>query len=270
MHNDNLADRMKLYEQIEDRRLIRLLPTIARIDGRCFHSFCKGLKRPYDERLSKLMSMTTKFLMTETGAKLGYTQSDEISLIWNSDSWDSQIYFDGRVQKIITSLAALASVYFNRLLPEILSEKNQKMPTFDARVWVVPNLTEAANYVLWREQDASRNSISMAAQSKFSHKQLQGKSGKEMQEMLFQIHGINWNDYPTFFKRGVYFVKKIVEKSFSVEEIEKLPALHEARKNPNLAIKRQIVEEVSFPPLSKISNRSDVLFRNELRSDFCL
>jgi tRNA(His) guanylyltransferase len=257
-----LDERMKCYESLEaGRRLMPLVPACARIDGRNFHGFCRGLNRPYDERLSNLMARTCLHLARESGARVGYTQSDEISLVWYAEEWRSQIYFDGRAHKMVSQLAALASVYFNSLLPEVLPEKAGLLPTFDARVWSVPNLTEAVNYLLWREQDATKNSLSMAAQARFSHNQLMGKHGSEMQEMLFREHGINWNDYPAFFKRGVYVLRRTVRRPWSSEEIENLPPRHEARSNPNLEVERTLIEPVELPPLSRVTNRVEVLFQ---------
>jgi tRNA(His) guanylyltransferase len=265
MQDMDISDRMKFYERlVADHKLMPLVPVCARIDGRAFHTFCKGLKRPYDERISKLMAETCKFLVLQSNAKIGYTQSDEISLVWYSDDWKNEIFFDGRVQKMTTQLSALASVCFNRMLPEMLPEKADKLPTFDARVWTVPNLTEAANYILWREQDATKNSISMAAQAVFSHTALHGKSGSEKQEMLWQ-RGINWNDYPDFFKKGVYFARRSTSKPFSQlseEEKASLPPKHAARTNPDLVIKRSGIVEIPLPPLGKIGNREAVLFED--------
>src|SRR5262245_26019871 len=257
----SLDDRMKYYEGLEaGRRLMPLVPACARIDGRNFHGFCRGLQRPYDERLCRLMVQTCRHLVEETGARVGYTQSDEISLVWYSDEWKSQIYFDGRTHRMVSQLAAVASVYFNSLLPEILPEKVRLLPTFDARVWVVPNLTEASNYLLWREQDATKNSIAMAAQARFSHKQLVGKHGGEMQEMLFREHGINWNDYPAHFKRGVFVRRKTTLRPWTAQEIEQLPPRHEARTNPDLQVERTSVEILDLPQLARILNRVEVLF----------
>ena len=138
---------------------------------------------------------------------------------------------------MISDLASMCSVYFNRQLPNFLPEKVDKMPRFDCRVFNVPTLDEAVNTFLWREQDATKNSISMAAQSVYSHNQLNGKTGSDKQEMLFQ-KGINWNDYPDFFKRGSYIQRKRTLTKFSTEELEKLPQKHQARLNPNLEIER--------------------------------
>lgn len=260
--NDVFGNRMKDYEMAEaGRKLMPLVPIIARIDGRGFSKFTKGLERPYDLRLSKLMVDTTKYLVHETNACCGYTQSDEITLGWYSPEYGSEIFFDGRISKMTSTLAALASVYFNRELPGRLPpEYVAKMPTFDSRVWNVPNIIEGANAFLWREQDATKNSISMAARAYYSHKELIDKNGSEMQEMLFQ-KSINWNDYPQIFRRGAYIQKVKVLRKFSVDEIQKLPAKHEARSNPELMIERTDIRILeNLPPLSKIINRSEVIF----------
>lgn len=257
--NDSLGNRMKAYEsQTTGIRLIPRIPVIARLDGKGFSKFTKGLKRPYDERLSNLMIETTKYLVKETNANCGYTQSDEITLMWYTDKIDSAIYFDGRLFKMLTDLSAMASVFFNRKLADYLPEKSDKMPRFDARVYSVPTLDEAVNSFLWREIDATKNSISMAAQAFYSHGQLMNKTSSEKQEMLFQ-KGVNWNDYPTFFKRGTYVQRKRVLTPFSKEEIEKLPAKHNARKDPNFVVERWVIDRIELPKLSSIDNSIDVI-----------
>ena len=123
MSNDDFGDRMKTLEQMEaGRKCLPLLPVIARLDGRGFSKFTAGLPRPFDTRLSNLMQETTKHLVEHTAAKCGYTQSDEITLAWYSDSYDCQIFFDGKIQKMVSTLAAIASVKFNKLLPSYLPE----------------------------------------------------------------------------------------------------------------------------------------------------
>jgi tRNA(His) 5'-end guanylyltransferase len=257
---DSLGTRMKFYETMAAaKRLMPLLPVMVRLDGVAFHTFTKGLERPYDKRLSQLMIDTTKYLVKETNARIGYTQSDEITLLLYSDEWDSQIYFDAKLTKIVSILAAKASVFFNSMLPTCIPEKATSPAFFDCRVWNVPTQQEAYHVFLWREQDATRNSISMAAQSLYSHKQLQHKSGAEMQEMIFQ-KGINWNDYPRFFKRGTYIQRRTIEREFTPEEFEKLPPKHAARKNPYLKILRGTVVEVDMPPISQVINELGVLF----------
>jgi tRNA(His) guanylyltransferase len=206
--NDDLGERMKLYERIEcDRILIPRLPIYARIDGRCFSNFTRNMKRPYDEAMTRGMIEATRYLVEETHAIIGYTQSDEISLAWYFPEPKSEPLFGGKLHKLTSILAALATAKFNHDMRAYIRDA---FPVFDCRVFNLPNLDEAANAFLWRELDATKNAVSMAASAYFSPKQLHGKSGKEKQEMLFQHHGINFNDYPAFFKRGT-FVRRVTE-----------------------------------------------------------
>lgn len=263
---DLFGDRMKFYEnQTCGIKLLPRIPVIARLDGKGFSKFTRGLRRPYDERLSNLMIELTKYLVKETNANCGYTQSDEITLMWYVDDPKSSIYFDGRYFKMVSDLSAMASVFFNRKLVEYLPEKSDKWPRFDCRVFNVPTLDEAVNTFLWREQDATKNSITMAASAFYSHKQLHKKNGSEKQEMLFE-KGINWNDYPAFFKRGTYVQRKRILRKFTTDELEKLPKKHIARKDPDLMIERWVVDRIDLPPLMKIDNKVDVIvFGNDVK-----
>lgn len=259
---DPLGDRMKGYEGLEaGRRFMRYLPVAARIDGRSFSAFTRGLDRPYDERLSRLMVETTMALVRESNARIGYTQSDEITLVFVAEGKDA-IYFDGRIQKMVSQLAAQATAVFNQLLPTYVPEKAGRLPTFDCRVWALPNLTEASNLLLWREFDATKNSVSMAARAYYSHKVLLGKHAGEMQEMLFQ-KGVNWNDYPAFFKRGTYVQRRKVRRPFTADEKAVLPPKHFAHTNPDLDVERTEYVKLDLPPLNKVVNRERVLFYGE-------
>lgn len=256
-----LGDRMKLYEgQESGRRFLPLLPVCARLDGKAFHTFTRGLRRPFDERMSRLMIDTTRFLVDQTNAAVGYTQSDEISLLWHPADPRIQIFMDGRIQKMTSILASIATAFFNDRLPSALPDKVGTLAFFDCRVWTVPNRDEAANAVLWREQDATKNSISMAAQAHFPHAELAGRTGPQMQEMLFTRSGVNWNDYPAFFRRGVYVQRRTKVRPFHVEELASLPERHEARTNPDLVVERSEVVELDLPPLAQVTNRVEVLF----------
>lgn len=257
---DDFGDRMKGYEGAEAmRKLMPLLPIMVRLDGRAFHTFTRGMARPYDHEFHGLMCETTMHLVKETNAVLGYTQSDEISLVILPQG-KAEPYFGGRIQKICSILAASCSVKFNWELSRVYPDLGDKFPIFDARVWNVPTLQEAANTILWREQDAAKNSISSAANAYFSHKSLHGLDSKQKQEKLFQEKGINWNDYPDGCKHG-YFIKRVVtSKPFTTEELASLPPKHEAHKNPNLIITRSKYSLVEMPKLSSIQNLPDVLF----------
>lgn len=208
---DSLGDRMKTYEGVTKTHLVRRMPAILRLDGKAFHSFCRGLDKPFDLRFQESMWETAKYLCEKiSGARLAYVQSDEISiLLTDYENVGTQAWFDGQVQKIVSVSASMAGVKFNheiasRLPVGFISKKEP--PVFDARVFNVPK-EDVVNSFIWRQQDATRNSVSMLAQANFSHKQLHKKSCNEMQEMLFQEYGINWNDCPVPQKRGVCIKK---------------------------------------------------------------
>lgn len=253
----SLGDRMKSYESPTTTRVVfKGQPIVARLDGKSFHTFTRGLRRPYDERLSQLMVETTKALVDRFQAKVGYTQSDEITLVWYIEtSSDAEYPFSGRIQKMESLMAAFASVYFNRQLERFLPEKKNEMPTFDARVFAVPTLTEAYNSVLWRQHDCTKNAISMAAQSMFSHKALQGKSGAEMQEMMWSAHGVNFNDYPAFFKRGSFVRRVKRTRMLTAEEMQRIPEEH----RPTGEVTRSFIEAADIW-LSRQDSPVDVLF----------
>lgn len=253
---------MKQYEGITDIRLMPLLPTFARVDGRAFHTFTRGLERPYDNRMSHLMTETAIWLAKETNSCMTYTQSDEITLVWYSNDPKSQIWFNGRHSKMVSQIAALATLKFYQLCLEWLPDYAKRMPSFDARVWQVPNEIEAANVFLWREWDATKNSITMAASSLYSHGELQGKNSSQKQEMLWQM-GVNWNDYPSSFKRGSFIQRRIVTKPFSPDELDKLPEKHAARANPGLLVERSDWQIIEMPKFGSVGNREDAIFRGQ-------
>ena len=257
---DKFGDRMKLYENLEcGRRLMPLLPILARVDGRCFHAFTRGMERPFDTRFQAAMVATAMALARETNACMVYTQSDEITLVWQPLTSRSPGWFDGRVCKMISQLGAQATLAFYRAIMATMPEYADRLPTFDARVWQVPNAAEAANVLLWREQDATKNSISMAASSVYSDKELLHKHGENKQEMLFQ-KGINWNDYPVSFKRGIYIQRRWIMRTFTDAELTCLPPQHAARKDPMLVVVRSEWQELEMPIFSTVLNREDVIF----------
>ena len=151
--SDDLGDRMKLYEGIECERIaLPRVPIYARLDGKCFSNFTRGMKRPYDERMSRLMIETTKYLVEETGAVIGYTQSDEISLAWFAKEMRSQPLFGGKMHKFTSILAGMATAKFVVAGLDVFQEEvRSSLPCFDCRVFALPSLDEAANAFLWRE-----------------------------------------------------------------------------------------------------------------------
>lgn len=223
---DTLGDRMKdFYEDRTRFKLTRRTNTIIRIDGKAFHTYTKGLKRPFDEGLMEDMNKTTEYLCQNIqGAKFGYVQSDEISiLITDYDDMSTHAWFDGNLQKMASIAASLATAKFNQLRMQrayqnlevdpinhgptaydmsISGVLDTKLAMFDARVFQIPYQEEVINYFIWRQQDATRNSISSVAQANFSQKELHGKKTNEMQDMLMLQKGINWNDFTPREKRG--------------------------------------------------------------------
>ena len=204
---DALGDRMKAYERIEtDQRFAPNALVYVRLDGRGFSRFTKGLARPWDKRLSDLMIFVTEKLVKEFNCLTGYTQSDEISLVIEN-KYESPMTFDAKKQKLLSVIAGYASSVFSAELANRIPEKAGQYPTFDCRMFEVPR-TDAANAFLWREQDATKNSISMLAQHYFSHKELMGKNSKVKIEMLKTQKDVIWEDCPAFFKFGTY-VKRV-------------------------------------------------------------
>lgn len=213
MGHEAIGIRMKdYYESRTQTHLPRRTYTIIRLDGKAFHTYTKGFKRPYDENLMRIMDLTAKKLCESIqGCKMAYVQSDEISLILTDfDSQQTNAWFDGNIQKIASISASIATAAFNNgmYLDEEILASMDKVAYFDSRVFTIPNREEVINYLIWRQQDAVRNSIQMGAQSLYSQKQLDKKNASDLQEMMWQ-KGVNWNDYPTGFKRGRMVVKQV-------------------------------------------------------------
>lgn len=254
--HDDLGCRMKtFYEQIPKTRLMRRCPVVIRCDGRSFHTFARKFQKPFDEVLIKTMQETMKYLCENIqGCVLGYTQSDEITLILvDYKKLTSSAFFDYEVQKICSITASMATMAFNKFLKEnideyglnnmgtafilhgetgrlsdkeknilknimIYEEAYNKGAMFDARCFNIPK-EEVTNLVYWRQLDATRNSIQMIGQANFSHKELQNKSCNDIQDMLMTQKEINWNNLPTYQKRGSCCVKNkiIIENNDKVE-----------------------------------------------------
>lgn len=246
MH-DELGDRMKEYEKASATKLMPLLPAFCRIDGKNFHKWTKNCTKPFDNRLIRLMTNTTMYLCQQTNPVVAYTQSDEITLCWIQPSYQSQLYFDGKVQKLCSVLASMTAAYFNKYN----NVNKDDLAVFDCRVWNVPNLTEAYNTFLWRQNDASRNSIQMATRSVASHKECNGLNTKQLQELYHKKSGRNWNDLAEHLKRGTFITK--VERECSRYADKTLTTIEN--------YKAFVYEEVCFPKLSKMENAIDVLFK---------
>jgi tRNA(His) 5'-end guanylyltransferase len=210
----NLHERMKQYEAVSQTYLMRRTPVILRLDGVAFHTFTKNFDKPLDEVLSTAMKGTTLYLVNNIqGCVLGYTQSDEISLVLQDyKKLDTDAWFGYNVQKLVSVSAKMATAQFNKLfnryialLPGETSGRYREAILenigFDSRCWNLP-FEEVNNYLIDRQQDAERNSINLLAQQYYSQKELNGIKSNALQNKLFTEHGINWNDLPDYQKRG--------------------------------------------------------------------
>lgn len=250
---DYFGNRMKAYEAVEtDRKLDPLLPIYARIDGRAFSTFTRGMKRPFDLSMVGAMVDTTKHLVHATHARIGYTQSDEISLVWLADHPGSDVFFSGKVQKMVSVLASIAAAKFARVIPH---EYADRLPHFDARVFQLPSKDEAANAFLWRAMDARKNAISMAAQAHFSHKALYGKDQKAMLAMLAEAR-VDFDAYPACCRLGSWVRRAVVERELTPDELARIPEAH----RPTGIVTRSEYRILDMPPFNKVDNRVDVIF----------
>lgn len=178
--------------------------------------------------------------------------------MWLAERADGSIFFDHRVAKMTSVLASYATIAFARSLMSLcIATWLDRMPHFDCRVFQLPTRAEAANVFLWREQDATKNAISMAAREYYSHKELDHKSGSEMQEMLF-AKGINFNDYPAFFKRGTFVRRTTVCRTFTAEELARIPEKH--RPAPDERVRRSAIKRLEMPRFGGVANREEVIF----------
>jgi tRNA(His) 5'-end guanylyltransferase len=216
MKGDSLGDRMKeRYENRTRTFLPRRTYSIIRVDGKAFHTWAKGMDKPFDKDLMGLMDAVAVAMCEEIqGAKLAYVQSDEISILMTDfESINTEAWFNGNIQKIVSISAAIATAKFNdSALDAFLNGGIKKffkmdLALFDSRVFTIPDAIEVENYFIWRQQDATRNSIQMAARALYSHKECENKNTSELQEMCFQ-KGVNWNDYSAREKRGGLVYKK--------------------------------------------------------------
>lgn len=200
-----LGDRMKTYEHVWRQFLPANSYTIVRIDGKAFHSYLRDADKPFDPLFMRDMDILMQEMCEHMqGVVFAYAQSDEISfLLTDFETPGKQPWFGGNRDKIVSNAAAHATGMFMHAI-----RPADGFASFDARAFTLPNAVEVANYFVHRQQDAVRNSISMAAQAYFSHQELQGKNGDQMQEMLFSQHEVNWNDYPAECRRGRVAVRQ--------------------------------------------------------------
>jgi tRNA(His) guanylyltransferase len=209
---DALAHRMKRYEASTRYVLPPRTYTVVRVDGRAFRTWTRGCDKPFDHDLMDAMEATARHMLTDMhGALLAYHQSDEISFVLQDFArHGSEAWMGGVVQKQASLAASIATMHFNREW-ETRTARRPTTPagaTFDARTYTVADTSEVVNYLIWRQQDASRNSVNMAASALLPEPSLHGLSSDQRQERLWSEAGVNWNDYPTRARRGTVTRRK--------------------------------------------------------------
>jgi tRNA(His) 5'-end guanylyltransferase len=240
--SDQLGDRFKSYENAFRHILPKRSNLILRIDGKAFHTYTRGCEKPYDRKLMDAMDETALHLCENIqGAKFAHTFSDEISIVINDyETLNTDAWFGNNIQKMVSVGASIATAKFNQIRvlqnigipssydggteyfwyfdPGLLHEAFEKpLANFDARIFIVPELAEVANYFVWRTSDAARNSLQMFARSLYSHKELDGKNSLLLHDLIHS-KGENWNDCLPRTKRGSLIAKNEAGK-FSALDI---------------------------------------------------
>lgn len=260
MQKDDLGDRMKSYEAIETaRRFDHCLPVYARIDGRGFSRFTKGMERPFDKRMTDCMIDVTGYLVEQTHAVAAYVQSDEISIAWadTDDPGRNGLFFSGKVQKQCSVLASMAAARFSVAYHDHFGSISRDFPHFDCRVLQMPSRMEVANMFLWRAMDARKNAVSMVARHHFSHSSLQNKSTTDMIGMLAE-QKVDMEDYPPSFTCGTWLKRTSEPRTLTAAELERIPERH--RPTPETVVERSSIKRMPFGDFSRILNREEVIF----------
>lgn len=250
----SFGQRMKMYEENLDSSIMPGLPVYVRLDGRCFSKFTRDMEYP-NPRIIKAMKKVCEKLIEETHATIAYTQSDEISLAFKSTSWCENFLFRGRIQKLASVLAGIASSTFMKEVLKNIPEKAHLTPVFDCRVVQFPSDVELANMFLWRVRDCVKNSIGLTALDYFSHKELQGVSSDERRDMLIQQKGVNWNDLPSTHKEGWWYRREVVKRELTDEERSVIPEKH----RPTGPVLRSQIVQMDMPRFDRVINRADVI-----------
>lgn len=255
---DRFGDRMKYYESMTTAsRLDQHQPIYARIDGRAFSTFTRGMQKPFDPWLTGAMQETCLTLVDKTHAKIGYVQSDEINLIWLADSPESHVLFSGKLLKLTSVLASLAAAKFMTMAER--AGLGHLLPHFDCRVFNLPTKVEAANALLWRWMDSKKNGIMSIAQSQFPQRELQGVDQTRALEMLAE-RGITPQRFDKANMEGTFYRRQVVKRRLSEFEMSLIPEKH----RPDGVVTRTDCQRLHIPDFRQVSNRVGVIFDGEM------
>jgi tRNA(His) guanylyltransferase len=234
---DGLGDRLKQWEASYEHRAMKGVPLVARLDGRAFHTFTRSMNRPYDERMQACMRAAAVGLLEDLHPNIAYTQSDEITVAWNIATRSKSEYpFSGRMQKLASVLASVATEAFNRAFREHFHSswyedtqgyQDRALATFDCRVFQVPTTDDLLDVFIWREDDAVKNSVTMLAQAHYTHQELLGVN-TDMKLRMLEKKGVVWGNEPTHFKRGLYLKRSWMYRELTEKELARIPEKHRA------------------------------------------
>lgn len=258
--NDALGDELKYFENLESARAGEIgQPVVVRVDGVSFSKFTRGFEKPFDAGIAEAMDEACIAVVERVQPILGYTQSDEMTFVF----WDPvfEVAYKGRLQKLASLCAAIATGAFLKAAQRLFPDRVEDFtPIFDGRAHALDYALAAKN-VEWRELDARRNAVSMAAHSVFGHNALHGKSPADMKEMM-AAEGIDYTSYPERFKRGAFFRRRKILMERTAEELAKIPeqfrAQAAAAKERTMTVRLEGV-----PPLSLIENLEGFIFLDE-------
>lgn len=263
---DEFGNRMKGYEK--EFTELRVEPSeilCVRLDGKGFSKFTKGFIKPFDDRMTKSMVQTAEVLVKETNAQVAYTQSDEISLIYTLGDKASEHIFGGKTSKINSILAAMATAHFNRFIaenaPEVMSNKG--LAYFDCRSFGVPNEVEASNVILWRNQDARKNSISCMMRWTCGHKAMHNMSGEQMKEFMLNEKGVDWAELPNKWKYGVFSKRETYEGEMEEQKWLSIPE-HKRPESKKFVRSRITSEAPSFYGDLPLAERIQMIIRKSV------
>lgn len=256
-YHDALGDELKYLENLESGRAGEIgTPVVVRVDGVSFSTFTKGFNRPFDARIAEAMDEATKAVVERLHPRIGYTQSDEMTFVF----WDPEfeIVYAGRLQKLASVCASIATGGFLKAALRLFPDRVEEVtPVFDGRANALDRPLAARN-LEWRELDARRNAVSMAAHSVLGPRSLPGKSSADMKEMLSDA-GVNIRDYPERFLRGAYFRREKMLVERTPEELTRIPEAY--RVQAAAAKERTVVVRLEgLPPLSIVENVEEFIF----------
>lgn len=244
MKQDDFGDRMKAYEQVyTDHRIMPPNILCVRIDGKGFSKYTKGFSKPFDDGLCRAMTLTTECLVKETHARVGYTQSDEITLIYTPGEKANEYIFGGKISKINSIMSSIATANFNAIIGAVSAYVPDKLAYFDCRAFAVPSISEAANTLLWRVQDARKNSVSSLFRWTAGYKAMQNLNQNEMKLFLREHYNVDWDMLPNRFKYGTYIKPVTYECCLTPDELQKIP---KHKQSDNILVMRTKIEQLDI------------------------